>query len=61
MRDTISGGRRLIGCKELARWSTAVRNCNACDLRVLVCEEVLRLMVEKWMEYGSIPQASGNE
>lgn len=44
MRDTISGGRRFIGCRELVIWSIAFRNCNAWDLRVLVCKS-LRLAV----------------
>ena len=41
MRSTISGGRRFIGCKELARWSMESRKCSARDLRVVICEMIL--------------------
>lgn len=60
MRDTISGGRRFIGCRELARWSIAFRNCNVWDLRILICEGIMAHGVGEWMEYSSIPRAYGN-
>jgi hypothetical protein len=52
MRDTISGGRRFIGCREFARWSIAFVNLNAWDLRMFICERKLWLTV--WENEWSI-------